>query len=116
MDAHNQQYTEDVHDDDAETEAPQQQTPEEMPKQTPEQSGAPADDALENCSPEVRNAVIQLLNKPEPEPKTVCDVTLSTSGALDPATMPSTPSTSGAAQGSTPGNIIPTLLFGDWFY
>ena len=49
MDARNQQYTEDVHDDDAETEAPQQQTPEEtpeqMPEQTPEQSGAPADDA-----------------------------------------------------------------------
>ena len=49
MDAHNQQYTEDVHDDDAETEAPQQQTPEETPKQTPEQtpeqSGAPADNA-----------------------------------------------------------------------
>ena len=45
VDAHYQQYTEDVHDDDAETEAPQQQTPEEMPEQTPEQSGAPADDA-----------------------------------------------------------------------
>ena len=45
MDTRNQQYTEDVHDDDAETEAPQQQTPEEMPEQTPEQSGAPADDA-----------------------------------------------------------------------
>ena len=37
-------------------------------------------------------------------------------GALDPATMLSTLSTSGAAQGSTPGNILPTLLFGDWFY
>ena len=36
VDACNQQYTEDIHDDDAETEAPQQQTPEEMPKQTPE--------------------------------------------------------------------------------
>ena len=46
VDAHNQEYTEDVHDDDAETEAPQQQTPEEMPEQTPEQSGAPVDDAL----------------------------------------------------------------------
>ena len=45
MDARNQEYTEDVHDDDAETEAPQQQTLEETPKQTPEQSGAPADDA-----------------------------------------------------------------------
>ena len=82
-----------------------------------------------DCSPEVRNAVIQLLNKPEPT--RVRDATLSTSGALDPATMPSTPSTSGAldpatmlstlstsgvAQGSTPGNILPTLLFGDWFY
>ena len=41
VDAHNQEYTEDVHDDDAETEAPQQQTPEEIP----EQSGAPTDDA-----------------------------------------------------------------------
>ena len=45
MDARNQEYTEDVHDDDAETEAPQQQTLEETPEQTPEQSGAPADDA-----------------------------------------------------------------------
>ena len=49
MDARNQQYTEDIHNDDAETEAPQQQTPEEMPKQMPKQtlkqSGAPADDA-----------------------------------------------------------------------
>ena len=45
MDARNQQYTEDIHDDDAETEAPQQQTLEEMPKQMPKQSGAPADDA-----------------------------------------------------------------------
>ena len=45
VDARNQEYTEDVHDDDAETEAPQQQTLEEMPEQTPEQSGAPADDA-----------------------------------------------------------------------
>ena len=48
-DVRNQQYTEDVHDDDAETEAPQQQTheetPEQMPEQTPKQSGAPADDA-----------------------------------------------------------------------
>ena len=88
---------------------------------------------LENCSPEVRNSVIQLLNKPQPEPEltTVHDATPSTSGALDPATMPATPSTSGAldpatilatpptsgaAQGSTPGNILPALLFGDWFY
>ena len=45
VDACNQEYTEDVHDDDAETEAPQQQTPEETPEQTPKQSGAPADDA-----------------------------------------------------------------------
>ena len=45
MDARNQEYTEDVHDEDAETEAPQQQTLEETPEQTPEQSGAPADDA-----------------------------------------------------------------------
>ena len=42
--------TQDVHnDDDAENEAPQQQTPkekpEEMPEETSEQSGAPADDA-----------------------------------------------------------------------
>ena len=40
VDARNQEYTEDVHDDDAETEAPQQQTLEETPEQTPEQSGA----------------------------------------------------------------------------
>ena len=41
VDARNQQYTEDIHNDDAETEAPQQQ----IPEQTPEQSGAPADNA-----------------------------------------------------------------------
>ena len=45
VDARNQEYTEDIHDEDAETEAPQQQTLEETPEQTPEQSGAPADDA-----------------------------------------------------------------------
>ena len=68
---------------------------------------------LENCSPEVRNAVIQILNKPqpEPEPTTVPDATPSTSGAsYDPVIMP-------AVQGPKPGNILPiTLLFGDWFY
>ena len=46
VDAHNEQYTQDIYnDDDAETEAPQQQTPKEMPKEMPEQSGAPADNA-----------------------------------------------------------------------